>query len=75
MIVSCGGAQVHKGDLLVGDGDGIVVVPGRRAEDVLLQAEDLDQIELEQEKAIAAQVPMPELMAILGKKKIIKKGA
>jgi 4-hydroxy-4-methyl-2-oxoglutarate aldolase len=72
-IINCAGAQVHSGDVLVGDGDGIVVVPGRRATDVLFQAEELDDLEGQQERAIASQAPMPELAAILGKKKIVRK--
>ena len=72
-IISCAGAQVHSGDVLVGDGDGIVVVPGRRAADVLFQAEELEDLEGQQERAIAAQAPMPELAAILGQKKIVRK--
>jgi 4-hydroxy-4-methyl-2-oxoglutarate aldolase len=72
VVISCAGAQVHMGDILLGDGDGIVVVPGRRAADVLLQAEDLNDLETQQERAIATQAPMPELLGILGKKKILK---
>lgn len=33
--VSCGGIVVHPGDVIVGDGDGVVVVPGELAADVL----------------------------------------
>jgi 4-hydroxy-4-methyl-2-oxoglutarate aldolase len=33
--VSCGGVAVLPGDIVVGDGDGIVIVPARRAEEVL----------------------------------------
>lgn len=72
-IITCAGAQVHSGDVLLGDGDGIVVVPGRRAADVLYQAEELEDLEGQQERAIAAQAPMPELAAILGRKKILRK--
>lgn len=72
-VIECAGAQVHNGDILVGDGDGIVVVPGRRAIDVLYQAEELDDLEGQQERAIAAQVPLPELTAILGRKKLVRK--
>jgi 4-hydroxy-4-methyl-2-oxoglutarate aldolase len=72
VIINCAGAQVHSGDILVGDGDGIVVVPGRRAADVLLQAEDLETLEQQQERAIAAQAPMPDLLGILAKKKTLK---
>jgi len=72
-VINCAGAQVHSGDVLLGDGDGIVVVPWRRAADVLFQAEELEDLEGQQERAIASQAPMPELAAILGKKKIVRK--
>jgi 4-hydroxy-4-methyl-2-oxoglutarate aldolase len=36
--VSCGGVAVLPGDIVIGDGDGIVVVPARRAEEVLREA-------------------------------------
>lgn len=72
VIVHCAGAQVHCGDILVGDGDGIVVVPGRRAGDVLLRAEDLETLEQKQERAIAALAPMPELLGIIAQKKVLK---
>lgn len=36
--ISCGGAVIDPGDLLVGDGDGVVVVPADSAADVLADA-------------------------------------
>lgn len=33
--ISCGGAQVNPGDIIVGDIDGVVVIPQERAEEVL----------------------------------------
>lgn len=40
--VLCGGVMVHPGDFLVGDRDGIVVVPKDKIMDVLLKAEELE---------------------------------
>jgi regulator of RNase E activity RraA len=70
--ISMAGAQVLPNDLIVGDVDGIVVVPGDRIDDVLVQVEDLAQLEIQQGDAIARGAPLPELMAILGKKKTSK---
>lgn len=33
--ITCGGVEVHPGDLVVGDGDGVVVVPLEKIEEVL----------------------------------------
>ena len=37
--VSCGGVAVQPGDIIVGDGDGVVVVPMEEAADVLAKAQ------------------------------------
>lgn len=71
--VEFAGAQIRPGDILVGDGDGIVVVPPERADDVLFQAKDIAALEKEQEEAIRNQVPLEELNVILAKKKVLKK--
>lgn len=67
--VHCGGASVRPGDLVFGDADGIVVSPQEAIADILAEAEDLNALELEQEKAIAAQVSLAEIGEILGRKK------
>lgn len=67
------GTQIRPGDIVVGDGDGIVVVDPARADDVLLQVRDIAEIEKEQEEAIRRQVPLEELNPILAKKKVVKR--
>ena len=37
--VSCGGVEVHPGDIVVGDEDGVIVIPRRDAERVLREAQ------------------------------------
>jgi 4-hydroxy-4-methyl-2-oxoglutarate aldolase len=37
--VSCGGVAVRPGDIVVGDADGVVVVPIEQATDVLAKAQ------------------------------------
>lgn len=36
--ISCGGAPVHPGDIVIGDVDGVVIVPQEKAEEVLAGA-------------------------------------
>ena len=43
--VSVGGIRVEPGDLLLGDGDGVVVVPAARAAEVLSAAEAIERAE------------------------------
>ncbi len=43
--IVCGGVLVGPGDLIVGDTDGVVVVPRERADDVLTAAEQIEATE------------------------------
>jgi 4-hydroxy-4-methyl-2-oxoglutarate aldolase len=43
--VECAGVTVRPGDIIVGDEDGVVVVPQERAEDVLKKAKEIDDRE------------------------------
>ncbi len=52
VVVACGGAAVVPGDIIVGDGDGVIVVPAALAEDVLADAERQER----QDAWIAARV-------------------
>jgi regulator of RNase E activity RraA len=52
VVVTCGGAAVVPGDIVVGDGDGVLVVPGDLVGDVLAEAEDQER----QDAWIAARV-------------------
>jgi 4-hydroxy-4-methyl-2-oxoglutarate aldolase len=49
--IVCGGIAVRSGDIVVGDADGVVVVPLERAEAVLRA---LDQVRALEAKAVAA---------------------
>jgi len=44
-VIQCGGVTVKPGDVIVGDDDGVVVVPERVAEEVIDWAEDHEQVE------------------------------
>jgi regulator of RNase E activity RraA len=52
--ISLGGVPVHDGDVVVGDGDGVVVVPRARAEATAKAAEKVMASEAEQRRAIDA---------------------
>jgi regulator of RNase E activity RraA len=43
--VTCAGVKVNPGDIIVGDEDGVAVVPKAHAADVLKKAQDLDNTE------------------------------
>ena len=43
--VSIGGIRVEPGDLLLGDGDGLVAVPAARVDEVLAAAEEIERAE------------------------------
>lgn len=51
--VVCGGVLVHPGDIVVGDADGVVVVPGGQAHEVLAAARQIEETEAKMTKAIA----------------------
>lgn len=52
VTVACGGAAVQPGDVIVGDGDGVVVIPAGIAEEVASAAADQE----EQDAWVAARV-------------------
>jgi RraA family protein len=50
--IQCGGVVVNPGDWVVGDEDGVVVIPANRLSNVLKKAELLGQIEKQIERAV-----------------------
>jgi 4-hydroxy-4-methyl-2-oxoglutarate aldolase len=58
--VSIGGVRVEPGDLLLGDGDGLVAVPAARAEEVLLAAEQIEDAEAAIRRAVEAGASLRE---------------
>jgi regulator of RNase E activity RraA len=47
--ISCGGATIHPGDMIVGDADGVVVVPQAMEQEVLDKS--LEKLELDIKRA------------------------
>lgn len=58
--ISCGGLVVSPGDLVVGDDDGVAVVPRALAEEIIEAAEGRASMEAEQAENVAAveQIPL-----------------
>lgn len=65
--VCVGGVMVHPGDIVVGDVDGVVVVPHAQAEAVLKMAQEIDERELEQAKLIIAEKSLRKGLAKYGR--------
>lgn len=65
--VRVGGIMVRPGDLIVGDVDGVVVVPKEKAAEVLALARQIDERELEQAKLIIAEKSLRKGLAKYGR--------
>lgn len=65
--VRVGGIMVHPGDIVVGDIDGVVVVPHAQAAEVLAMAQEIDSRELEQAKLIMAEKSLRKGLAKYGR--------
>jgi RraA family protein len=62
--VACGGQVVHPGDWVVGDDDGVVVIPIARLEEVLQKAERIVGAERQIAKAIRSGVEVATLLRV-----------
>jgi len=62
-----GSVIVHPGDLIVGDVDGVVVVPQAQAEEVLKMAQEIAARKPEQAKLIIAKKSMRKGLAKYGR--------
>ncbi len=57
--VECGGVYVHPGDLVVADGDGVIVVPAKRIPDALSIARDIVTRDQERRSQLYRQLGIP----------------
>lgn len=65
--VRIGGVIVRPGDIVIGDIDGVVVVPRAHAQEILELARQIDQRELEQAKLIMQVGSLREGLAKYGR--------
>ncbi|MDE0043598.1 MAG: 4-carboxy-4-hydroxy-2-oxoadipate aldolase/oxaloacetate decarboxylase, partial [Candidatus Poribacteria bacterium] len=59
--VRCGGTVIHPGDVIVGDTDGVAVVPKRKAEAVLARAQSIVDHEEVLRSKVASGVSQVEI--------------
>jgi 4-hydroxy-4-methyl-2-oxoglutarate aldolase len=64
--VSIGGVRVEPGDLLLGDGDGLVAVPSARIEEVLAAAEEIERAEDAIRAAVEGGSPLRDARRMAG---------
>ncbi|MCH7963389.1 MAG: 4-carboxy-4-hydroxy-2-oxoadipate aldolase/oxaloacetate decarboxylase [Bacteroidetes bacterium] len=55
MPISCGGVIIHPGDVVVGDADGVVVIPHQIAENAIKWAQHRHEVEKKRFAAIAGE--------------------
>ena len=67
------GCRVNPGDIVVGDADGICVFPADRLAEVVYQAEEIKEIEIELAAAVEACAPLEELNRIASRKPVLRK--
>jgi 4-hydroxy-4-methyl-2-oxoglutarate aldolase len=71
--VDLGGLRIESGDILIGDRDGVVVVPRERAEAVLAALKDVRAAEAALEAKVKAGLEIPDFVrAILASDRVRK---
>ncbi len=65
-VVSLGTASVAPGDLLVGDGDGILVVPRGQENEILEVAREIDEVEQQIRAAVEAGASLRDVRRATG---------
>lgn len=64
VAVNCAGQVVNPGDWIVGDHDGVIVIPAARVEAALVRAEQIVAAEKKIEKAVRAGRDLADLLEI-----------
>jgi 4-hydroxy-4-methyl-2-oxoglutarate aldolase len=71
--IEFGGVQVHAGDLVIGDGSGVVIIPASRAAEVIAEAEKIAGHEAKMAEAIRSGRSVVEVMETLGYEAMLRK--
>lgn len=69
VTVEFAGTSIRDGDIIIGDGDGLAVVPFKRAEEVLNHAKEIAILEKEKEEAIKRRAPLQDLLQMSAAKR------
>ncbi|MBG9388001.1 RraA family protein [Caenimonas aquaedulcis] len=59
--IQCGGLKVSPDDIVVGDDDGVVVLPRARLDDILYEAQEILELDRKLADGIEARLPLPAL--------------
>jgi len=70
--VTCADTQVRPGDIILGDRDGVLVIPASQLDAVLYQAADMALVEKDLAAAVDAQAPLEVIDAIRKRKKTLR---
>ena len=72
--IDFGGAKIYPGDIIIGDDDGVVIIPRSRLDEVLYQVENVAEVEKELSAANRDKPDMSlaDFAAILEKKKKLR---
>lgn len=70
--IVCAGAQVHAGDLIVADDDGVIVISPEDLDEVTAAVKTMAALEAEQGQVIREGRPLEELAAVFAKKKALQ---
>jgi 4-hydroxy-4-methyl-2-oxoglutarate aldolase len=61
--ISCGGAMIHPGDIIVGDADGVVVIPQAMEQEILVKS--LDKLEADRNREVKVSGNKEEIIKYL----------
>ena len=70
--ITCADTQVRPGDIILGDRDGVLVIPASQLDAVLYQAVDVEAVERDLAAAVDSQAPLEAIAAILKRKKALR---